>query len=137
MPGFGMVKGHFCYDDESDIMTLTAPQAYSRIDVFFQRGYIQGNVSIELFISCLCHLFKLVIAGVGFVNKLLIKGVQLFKEHGRVKMVNQLCDKATQLQEQGQKDVLAIIQQLTEFKTVNEAFPDPLCHPAGDHRPRP
>ena len=28
---------------------------------------------------------------------------------------------AEQLQEQGQKDVLAIIQQLTEFKTVNEA----------------
>ena len=29
MPGFGMVKGHFCYDDESDSMTLTAPQAYN------------------------------------------------------------------------------------------------------------
>lgn len=32
MPGFGMVRGHFCYDDESDIMTLTAPQKYSRTD---------------------------------------------------------------------------------------------------------
>lgn len=37
MPGFGMVKGHFCYDDESDTMTLTAPQAYSRIDRVIMR----------------------------------------------------------------------------------------------------
>lgn len=37
MPGFGMIKGHFCYDDESDIMTLTAPQAYSRIDRVIMR----------------------------------------------------------------------------------------------------
>lgn len=37
MPGFGMVKGHFCYDNESDIMTLTAPQAYSRIDRVIMR----------------------------------------------------------------------------------------------------
>ncbi len=33
LPGFGMVKGHFCYDEESDIMKLEpAPQKYSRID---------------------------------------------------------------------------------------------------------
>ena len=37
MPGFGMVKGHFCYDDESDSMTLTAPQAYNRIDRVIMR----------------------------------------------------------------------------------------------------
>ncbi|WP_290395680.1 hypothetical protein [uncultured Duncaniella sp.] len=37
MPGFGMVKGHFCYDDESDTMTLTAPQTYSRIDRVIMR----------------------------------------------------------------------------------------------------
>ena len=37
MPGFGMVKGHFCYDDESDTMTLIAPQAYNRIDRVIMR----------------------------------------------------------------------------------------------------
>ena len=37
MPGFGMVKGYFCYDNESDTMTLTAPQAYSRIDRVIMR----------------------------------------------------------------------------------------------------
>lgn len=37
MPGFGMVKGHFCYDAESDTMTLTAPQAYNRIDRVIMR----------------------------------------------------------------------------------------------------
>ena len=37
MPGFGMVKGHFCYDDESDFMTLTAPQKYNRIDRVIMR----------------------------------------------------------------------------------------------------
>lgn len=37
MPGFGMVKGHFCYDDEPDTMTLVAPQSYSRIDLVIMR----------------------------------------------------------------------------------------------------
>lgn len=37
MPGFGMIKGHFCYDDESDTMTLTEPQKYSRIDRVIMR----------------------------------------------------------------------------------------------------
>lgn len=37
MPGFGMVKGHLCYDNESDTMMLTAPQTYSRIDRVIMR----------------------------------------------------------------------------------------------------
>lgn len=37
LPGFGMVKGHFCYDDESDTITLTAPQSYNRIDRVIMR----------------------------------------------------------------------------------------------------
>lgn len=47
-PGFGMVKGHFCYNDEVDQLTIeTAPQQYSRIDrVVMRCNYLERMVEI-------------------------------------------------------------------------------------------
>ncbi len=48
LPGFGMVKGHFAYDEEAEILSLgTAPQKYSRIDrVVLRCNYIQRMMEI-------------------------------------------------------------------------------------------
>lgn len=230
MPGFGMVKGHFCYDDESDTMTLTAPQAYSRIDrvimrlnllermveiivkqgeeaakpqppalirpsagdyfelclaeitltpkqttitqssindtransavcgfitqlidhldtaVFFEQldafyqefvdksntsydqfeqmataAYEKFNADITLYISTLkkdsTDAYNNLISTMNaFYQDLSAQGKTLYDKYSA-----EIAAYAEQLQEQGQKDVLAIIQQLTEFKTVNEA----------------
>lgn len=47
-PGFGMVKGHFCYNDEVDRMTIeTPPQKYSRIDrVVMRCNFLDRMVEI-------------------------------------------------------------------------------------------
>ena len=47
-PGFGMVKGHFCYNDEVFPMSLeAAPQKYSRIDrVVMRCNYLERMVEI-------------------------------------------------------------------------------------------
>lgn len=47
-PGFGMVKGHFAYDDEADTLTISAaPQTYSRIDrVIMRCNYLERTVEI-------------------------------------------------------------------------------------------
>lgn len=47
-PGFGMVKGHFCYDEEVSRLTIAAaPQTYSRIDrVVMRCNYLQKMVEI-------------------------------------------------------------------------------------------
>ena len=47
-PGFGMVKGHFCYDDEVGQLTIgAAPQQYDRIDrVVMRCNYLQRMVEI-------------------------------------------------------------------------------------------
>ncbi len=47
-PGFGMVKGHFCYNDEIYELTVeAAPQQYSRIDrVVMRCNYLQRMVEI-------------------------------------------------------------------------------------------
>ena len=47
-PGFGMVKGHFCYNDEVDHLTIeSAPQQYNRIDrVVMRCNYLERMVEI-------------------------------------------------------------------------------------------
>lgn len=47
-PGFGMVKGHFCYNDEVGQLAIgTAPQKYNRIDrVVMRCNYLQRMVEI-------------------------------------------------------------------------------------------
>ncbi len=51
LPGFGMIKGHFCYDDEPDIMELDpAPQTYSRIDLVVMRLNLLERV-VEIIIK--------------------------------------------------------------------------------------
>jgi hypothetical protein len=47
-PGFGVIKGHFCYDDEiGRIFIEAAPQTYSRIDrVVMRCNYIQRMIEI-------------------------------------------------------------------------------------------
>lgn len=47
-PGFGMVRGHFCYDNEVSFLTIeAAPQQYSRIDrVVMRCNYLQRMVEI-------------------------------------------------------------------------------------------
>lgn len=47
-PGFGMVKGHFCYNDEVEQLSiLTVPQQYGRIDrVVMRCNYLQRTVEI-------------------------------------------------------------------------------------------
>lgn len=47
-PGFGMVKGHFCYNDEVDQLTIeAAPQQYNRIDrVVMRCNYLERMVEI-------------------------------------------------------------------------------------------
>ena len=47
-PGFGMVKGHFCYDDETAQLTAgPSPQTYERIDrVIMRCNYLQRMVEI-------------------------------------------------------------------------------------------
>lgn len=47
-PGFGMVKGHFCYNDEVEQLTIeAAPQKYNRIDrVIMRCNYLERMVEI-------------------------------------------------------------------------------------------
>lgn len=47
-PGFGMVKGHFCFDDEVNRLTIgAAPKKYSRIDrVVMRCNYLERTVEI-------------------------------------------------------------------------------------------
>lgn len=47
-PGFGMIKGHFCYDDEIEELTIdAAPQKYNRIDrVVMRCNYLDRVVEI-------------------------------------------------------------------------------------------
>jgi hypothetical protein len=47
-PGFGMVKGHFCYDNEVGHLAIeTPPQKYSRIDrVIMRCNYLERMVEI-------------------------------------------------------------------------------------------
>ena len=47
-PGFGMIKGHFCYDDETEELTIdAAPQKYNRIDrVVMRCNYLERMVEI-------------------------------------------------------------------------------------------
>ena len=49
-PGFGMVKGHFCYNDEVDQLAIeAAPQQYSRIDrVVMRCNYLEKMVEIVI-----------------------------------------------------------------------------------------
>lgn len=49
-PGFGMVKGHFAYDDEKSTLTIeSAPQRYSRIDrVVMRCNYLDRMVEIVI-----------------------------------------------------------------------------------------
>lgn len=49
-PGFGMVKGHFAYNDEVDQLAIeSAPQSYSRIDrVVMRCNYLERLVEIVL-----------------------------------------------------------------------------------------
>ncbi len=49
-PGFGMIKGHFCYNDEKlPLAVETAPQKYSRIDrVVMRCNYLERMVEIIL-----------------------------------------------------------------------------------------
>lgn len=49
-PGFGMVKGHFCYNNEVDQLTIeAAPQQYSRIDrVVMRCNYLERMVEIVI-----------------------------------------------------------------------------------------
>lgn len=49
-PGFGMVKGHFCYNEEIKYLSIeTAPQKYSRIDrVIMRCNYLDRMVEIVI-----------------------------------------------------------------------------------------
>lgn len=47
-PGFGMVRGHFCYNNEAQPLSIeSAPQAYSRIDrVVLRCNYLMRLIEI-------------------------------------------------------------------------------------------